>query len=73
MLPATLPPATSRFGTKVEITATCLGNNRVRLAVHPRIAELDSSNGIVVGGKPVPATRVREIDFGSEVEFGKSR
>jgi Flp pilus assembly secretin CpaC len=70
--PSDSPTSHIEFGTKVEITATCLGNNRVRLAVHPRIAELDSGLGIVVGGKPVPATRVREIDFASEVEFGKS-
>jgi Flp pilus assembly secretin CpaC len=66
-------PATQiDYGTKLDVTATCLGNNRVRLAIHPRITELDNSHAIEVGGNPVPATRVREIDFGSEVEFGKS-
>lgn len=70
--PVDAPATHVDYGTKLDVTATCLGNNRVRLLVRPRIAELDNSNGIVVDGKTVPAAKVREVDFGSEVEFGKS-
>jgi Flp pilus assembly secretin CpaC len=65
--------ATSKdFGTQFEVTATILGDDQVRLALHPRVTEIDESQGIVVNGRNVPALRVREADFNCNVEFGRS-
>ena len=61
-----------KYGTQLDVTAVSLGNNRVRLNVRPRISDLDASRAIVVAGQQVPALTVRECDFSSEVEFGKS-
>ena len=61
-----------KYGTQLDVMAIALGDNKVRLNVRPRVSELDASRGIVVAGQQVPALTVRECDFSSEMEFGKS-
>jgi hypothetical protein len=60
------------FGTQVDLLATTLGDNRLRLEVRPRVAELDEANGREINGQKLPAVRVRECDTGCELEFGQA-
>lgn len=60
------------YGTRLDVTATTLGDNRVRLAIHPRIAEVDDTQGIVVGGNKIPAVSLREVDSACELRLGES-
>ncbi len=60
------------FGTKVDVQADCLGNNKVRLHVRPRISDLDENHQIVVKGIKVPGLSVRQCDFTSEMSLGQS-
>jgi hypothetical protein len=60
------------FGTKVDLLAESLGNNKVRIHVRPRISELDEKHQIVVNGVKVPGLSVRQCDFTSELTFGQT-
>jgi pilus assembly protein CpaC len=60
------------YGTQLDVTATTLGDNKVRLAVHPRVCEIDATRGIKVRGQTVPAMSIREVSFSGEIEFGRS-
>lgn len=61
-----------KYGTQLDITAIALGDNKVRFSVRPRVSELDASRGVEVEGRQIPALTIRECDFSSEVEFGRS-
>jgi hypothetical protein len=61
-----------QYGTQLDVTAVALGDNKVRFSVRPRVSELDTSRGVEVEGRQIPAVTVRECDFSSEVEFGRS-
>lgn len=74
-----VPPAeegravtSKEYGTRLDVMATTLGDNRVRLAIHPRVAEVDNTQGILVGGQRVPAITLREVDSACELAFGES-
>ena len=74
-----VPPAeqggaitTKEYGTRLNVTATTLGDNRVRLAIHPRVAEVDNTQGIDVGGQRIPAITLREVDSVCELKLGES-
>jgi Flp pilus assembly secretin CpaC len=54
------------FGTRVDVRATSLGNNRLRLEVTPRVSEIDESHAIEVQGQRVPGFRVRQCAAGFE-------
>lgn len=60
------------YGTRVDVTATTLGDNKVRLAIHPRVADIDNSQGIEVGGQKIPAITLREVDSVCELKLGES-
>jgi Flp pilus assembly secretin CpaC len=57
------------FGTRVDVLATSLGNDRVRLEIHPRITEIDESRTIEIQGVRVPAFRVRQCNTAYEANF----
>jgi Flp pilus assembly secretin CpaC len=61
-----------KYGTQLDVTATALGDNRVRLHVRPRVSELDASRTISVGGQPILALTVREVDTAVEMELSQS-
>jgi Flp pilus assembly secretin CpaC len=61
-----------KYGTQLDVTATALGDNRVRLHVRPRVSELDASRKISVGGQPILALTVREVDTAVEMELSQS-
>jgi Flp pilus assembly secretin CpaC len=74
-----IPPAEKKgafaskdYGTQLDVTATTLGDNQVRLALHPRISEIDDARCIIVDGQKVPALNVREVQLTGRVEFGRS-
>ncbi len=60
------------YGTRLDVTVTTLGDNQVRLAIHPRVAEVDNTQGIVVGGTKIPAITLREVDSACELKLGES-
>jgi pilus assembly protein CpaC len=60
------------YGTQIDLTAESLGNNKVRLHVRPRISELDTAHAATVDGNQIPGITVRQCNFCSETEFGKS-
>lgn len=59
-----------RFGTELNVTAVPLGNNKVRLDVHPRVSDVDGANSI--DGQKVPSLRVQECDTSCEMTFGET-
>ncbi len=61
-----------KYGMQLDVTAVALGDNKVRFSVRPRVSELDTSRGVEVEGRQIPAVTVRECDFSGEVEFGGS-
>jgi Flp pilus assembly secretin CpaC len=61
-----------KYGTQLDVTAVALGDNKVRLNVRPRVSELDASREISVGGQPILALTVREVDTAVEMELGQS-
>ena len=63
---------TQPYGTQLDVVATALGENRVRLQVRPRVSEIDSTHSIEIAGQPVPALTVRSCDTCVELEFGTS-
>lgn len=74
-----VPPAeqggavtSKEYGTRLDVTATTLGDSKVRLAIHPRVAEVDETQGIVVGGQKIPAITLREVDSVCELKLGES-
>jgi pilus assembly protein CpaC len=60
------------FGTRVDLLANALGNNRVRLDLRIKVSELDETNSIVAEGSRVPAFTVRQCDVPVELEFGQT-
>lgn len=63
---------TKEYGTRLDVTATTLGDDKVRLEIHPRIATVDEANGVVVAGQRIPAISLREVDTACEITLGKS-
>jgi Flp pilus assembly secretin CpaC len=60
------------FGTELKVVATAIGNNRVRLDVHPRVSTIDAENSIVVNGQSVPTVHVQQCDTSCEATFGET-
>jgi Flp pilus assembly secretin CpaC len=74
-IPAAGPQSTVEyrdFGTQVDVLATTLGNDRVRIEIKPRVSELDDSHAIEVQGHRVPALRVRQCNAGYEAAFDET-
>jgi hypothetical protein len=59
------------FGTQVDVLATALGENRVRLDLRARLSEIDSGKTIEVNGAQVPGLTVREVRSPLNLELGK--
>jgi Flp pilus assembly secretin CpaC len=60
------------FGTEVNLLAETLGENRVRLHVAPRVTSIDDNHSIQVDDQRIPALKVRQCSFTTEVEIGQS-
>jgi hypothetical protein len=59
-------------GTKLDVLAISLGNNKVRLEIRPRVSEVCEQRSLVVNGQKVPALNVTEVDTGCELAFGET-
>ena len=60
------------FGTQVDLLATSLGNDKVRLELRVRLSEPDYSRPITIEGQSVPTFNVRQCDTAFELPFGQS-
>ncbi|HEY3393264.1 MAG TPA: hypothetical protein VGK58_11195 [Lacipirellulaceae bacterium] len=60
------------FGTQVDMLATSLGNDEVRLELRVRLSEPDYSRPITIEGQSVPSFHVRQCDTAFELPFGQS-
>ncbi|HEX4143738.1 MAG TPA: hypothetical protein VHY91_09410 [Pirellulales bacterium] len=61
-----------KFGTQVDLTATLLGANRIRLTVRAKLCEVDPSTTITLNGEKVLGFRKREMDIPVEMDLGKT-
>jgi hypothetical protein len=59
-------------GTRLEVFAEALGDNRVRLRVNPRISRIGNSASLEINGVSVPSLNVREISTVCELSFGET-
>lgn len=55
------------FGTQLELRATALGNNQIRLDVNTRVSDVDYNSAIEIDGARTPGLKVRECDAGFEL------
>jgi len=61
-----------QYGTRVDLTATVLGQRTIRLRVRARHSEIDSRRSVDNGGVAVPGLRVRDVDTGTEMQSGQT-
>jgi pilus assembly protein CpaC len=59
------------FGTQIDLLATSLGDDRVRLELRTRVSEVDEGSSIQVNGMKCPRLSVRQIDTGIVSTFGQ--
>ena len=60
-----------QYGTMVKLTPEVLGD-RVHLAIHGRLSELDYGHMVRVGKENVPGVQTREFDTRTELESGQT-
>jgi Flp pilus assembly secretin CpaC len=56
------------YGTRVDLTADLLGDQKVRLAIHCRTAELDPEHTVTVGKAVLPGIRALEFQTTTELQ-----
>jgi Flp pilus assembly secretin CpaC len=61
-----------KVGTQLDVLATPLGNDRVRLDLRASVSELDHANSVNVAGKELPALKVRQVDSSLELTLGET-
>ncbi len=60
------------FGTRIDAALDFIAANRVRLAIHPKVTQLDPYFGMKAVGIKVPGLRVQEIETGFDMELGQT-
>jgi pilus assembly protein CpaC len=60
------------YGTRVDLLPTLLRNGRIRLAISPRISEIDDTRTIEIDGTTVPSVRTRSVETEIEMEDGET-
>ncbi len=60
------------FGVQLEAVPIILGNNRVRLELHPTVSERDFSTSVTTGNIVVPGLKTREVNTMVEMKFGET-
>ncbi len=60
------------FGTKLDVLAVALGDNKVRLEVRPRVSTVCDQRSLDVAGGRIPSLEVTQVDTACELEFGQS-
>jgi len=59
-----------QFGTRVDVVAARLGQQKVRLQIRASVRELDPTLSITIDGDTVPGSRNRDVDNTIEVQLG---
>jgi pilus assembly protein CpaC len=62
----------TNFGTQIDMLATSLGNETVRVELCVRVSEPDYSRTIAIEGQNIPTFKVRQIDTAAELTLGQS-
>jgi hypothetical protein len=60
------------IGTQLDLLATSLGDDRVRMDIRVRLSEVDSGKSMQIKGTSVPVINVQQIDTGIVSKFGQS-
>jgi len=61
-----------KFGTQVDVLASALGGNQVRLEFKARVCEIDDNHAVEVNGFRIPRLNVRECDTATQMAFGQT-
>jgi pilus assembly protein CpaC len=59
-----------QFGTRVDVVAARLGDQKVRLQIRASVREADRTLSITIDGDTVPGSRNRDMDNTIEVQLG---
>ncbi len=68
---ASTEPQYRDVGTRIDYVPVLLGNNKIRLEIHPRICELVPGH-VVAGNQKIPAFRIYEGDTSIEMTLGQT-
>jgi Flp pilus assembly secretin CpaC len=60
-----------KFGTQLDVLATALDDNQVRMEIRASVSEPDDARSIMLDGALVPALKVRQCDTAVETTSGK--
>lgn len=61
-----------RYGTSIDIVPIVLDDQKLRLELRLRLAQLDFANSIEIAGKTYPGLISRSIDFAAEAPIGQT-
>ena len=59
-------------GTQLDVLASCLGQDRVRMEIRASVSDADYSNGIPFNGGTLPRINVRSFGSAIESAFGEA-
>lgn len=62
----------ARFGTEIDAVPIVTGDDKVRLEVRIRVAEIDTAKSVTVGDHTVPTLRARMLDTAAEMRLGET-
>ena len=68
----TISIAWKDYGTQVDFVPIVIGNGKIRLEVHPRVSELDTTNSVTINGSVVPAIKTRDVKTSVEMQAGQT-
>jgi pilus assembly protein CpaC len=66
------PAQFQSFGTRIDLMALALANQKIRLQLRVRLTEPDDAESVQLTGHQVPATSVRQVDTALELKSGQS-
>lgn len=61
-----------KYGTEVNLLATVMDDEKIRLEVRPRVSEIDMDSSVRIGNNTFPGLRVRAMDMGVELRSGQT-
>ena len=60
------------YGTRVDFVPLVLGNGQIRLAVRPRVSDIDTGRSIMHDGQVIYAFNKHEVDTGVQLQAGQT-
>lgn len=60
------------YGTKVELVPNVLPDQRIRLDIQVRVADINAAHSVVIAGQTVPGLSIREFATAVELKSGQS-